>query len=205
MPNTTNNNWPTPADTDLVKNGADAIRDLGNAIDTTLGVYSPVTPGLVKLSTVTFSAVSSFSLPASTFTSTYDNYLIMCEYTVSGSVNLTLRMRLAGSDDSTSNYSRQLLTADGATVSSALLTGQTGVVFGFSGSGRSNFKIELFSPAVARATTGQSYLGENASTAGGASRYTTFGHNVSTAYDSASVILSSGNMTGAYSVFGYNK
>jgi len=35
MPNTTNYGWATPADTDLVKNGANAIRTLGNAIDTT--------------------------------------------------------------------------------------------------------------------------------------------------------------------------
>lgn len=36
MPNTTNFNWPTPADTDLVKDGAAAIRNLGNGIDTSL-------------------------------------------------------------------------------------------------------------------------------------------------------------------------
>lgn len=40
MPTTTNNGWTTPADTDLVKDGAAAIRTLGNAIDATLGVYS---------------------------------------------------------------------------------------------------------------------------------------------------------------------
>ena len=34
MPNTTNFNWVTPADTDLVKDGAAAIRTLGNGIDT---------------------------------------------------------------------------------------------------------------------------------------------------------------------------
>jgi hypothetical protein len=34
MPNTTNFNWSTPADTDLVKDGASAIRTLGNSIDT---------------------------------------------------------------------------------------------------------------------------------------------------------------------------
>lgn len=33
MPNTTNFNFPTPADTDLVKDGAAAIRSLGNSID----------------------------------------------------------------------------------------------------------------------------------------------------------------------------
>jgi len=36
MPNTTNFNWATPADTDLVKDGAAAIRTLGSSIDTTL-------------------------------------------------------------------------------------------------------------------------------------------------------------------------
>lgn len=36
MPTTTNFGWTTPADTDLVKNGALAIRTLGNGIDTTM-------------------------------------------------------------------------------------------------------------------------------------------------------------------------
>ena len=36
MPNTTNFNWTTPADTDLVKDGALAIRTLANGIDTSL-------------------------------------------------------------------------------------------------------------------------------------------------------------------------
>jgi hypothetical protein len=38
---TTNNNWPTPVATDLVKDGWEAIKDLGDAIDTSLGVYYP--------------------------------------------------------------------------------------------------------------------------------------------------------------------
>jgi len=36
MPTTTNYGWTTPADTDLVKDGAAAIRTLGTAIDTTV-------------------------------------------------------------------------------------------------------------------------------------------------------------------------
>lgn len=36
MPTTTNYGWTTPADTDLVKDGASAIRTLGSAIDTTV-------------------------------------------------------------------------------------------------------------------------------------------------------------------------
>lgn len=36
MPSTSNYGWPTPADTALVRDGADAMRDLGDAIDTTV-------------------------------------------------------------------------------------------------------------------------------------------------------------------------
>lgn len=36
MPTTTNYGWTTPADTDLVKDGASAIRTLGTSIDTTV-------------------------------------------------------------------------------------------------------------------------------------------------------------------------
>ena len=48
MATTTNNGWETPDDTDLVKDGALAIRDLGQDIDTSVGkgllawvAYSP--------------------------------------------------------------------------------------------------------------------------------------------------------------------
>jgi hypothetical protein len=40
MATTTNYGWTTPNDTDLVKNGANAIRTLGSAIDqTTEDIY----------------------------------------------------------------------------------------------------------------------------------------------------------------------
>jgi hypothetical protein len=45
MGNTANNNWPYPESTDLVKDGATAIENLADAIDTTLGVYTPVDLG----------------------------------------------------------------------------------------------------------------------------------------------------------------
>ena len=43
MPTTTNYGWTTPADTDLVKDGAAAIRTLGSAIDTTTKNLNPST------------------------------------------------------------------------------------------------------------------------------------------------------------------
>jgi len=43
MPTTTNYGWTTPADTDLVKDGAAAIRTLGNSVDTTTKALNPET------------------------------------------------------------------------------------------------------------------------------------------------------------------
>lgn len=43
MPTTTNYGWTTPADTDLVKDGASAIRTLGSGVDTTVKNLNPET------------------------------------------------------------------------------------------------------------------------------------------------------------------
>jgi len=43
MPTTTNYGWTTPADTDLVKDGAGAIRTLGTSVDTTTKALNPST------------------------------------------------------------------------------------------------------------------------------------------------------------------
>ena len=43
MANTTNYNWETPDDTDLVKDGAAAIRTLGSSADTTVKNLNPGT------------------------------------------------------------------------------------------------------------------------------------------------------------------
>ena len=43
MPTTTNYGWTTPADTDLVKDGASAIRTLGSSADTTVKALNPGT------------------------------------------------------------------------------------------------------------------------------------------------------------------
>jgi len=47
MANTTNFNWETPDDTDLVKDGAAAIRTLSNAIDTSLVNFQGGTTGQI--------------------------------------------------------------------------------------------------------------------------------------------------------------
>ena len=202
---TTNNNWPTPVATDLVKDGWEAIKDLGDAIDTTLGVYAPVTPGLVKLQTVTFSAVSSVSLPASTFTSTYENYRIIITGTGSAGGDLDLRLRASGSDNSTSNYYYWGTNRTNAGATNAFqgvgtnraIASATGTVYGHG-------VLDIFNPQVASPTlitsTGS---GINASTSSAIWVNSAFG--LTTQFDSATFLVASGTITGTLYAYGYNK
>jgi hypothetical protein len=124
MPNTTNFNWSTPADTDLVKNGASAIRTLGSAIDTSfvdfkggttgqvlkktsntdLDVeWGTVSSGLILINTTSFSAVASQSVN-DVFSSTYDNYRIVCEFSSSTDQEVFFRLRASGSDLTSNVY-----------------------------------------------------------------------------------------------------
>ena len=160
--------------------------------------------GLVHIETQTFSAVSSFSFSNDVFTIDYDNYLILCDLTASTNANIDLRLRLSGTDNSTSNYQRQLLSAENTTVGANRNTNQTAAsAVAVVNTGRNNFELNLFSPALAIPTTGNSTCGENASTTFPVLRGATFGHNVSTAFDSASFLITSGNMTGTIRLYVY--
>lgn len=52
MPTTSNYSWPTPADTDYVKDGALAIRDLGNAIDSTVNTVQSTADAAIAKSVI---------------------------------------------------------------------------------------------------------------------------------------------------------
>ena len=195
--------WPLPDNDDLVKDGAEAIRDLGNAIDTTVGGLPGA--GLVHIETQTFSAVSSFSFSNDVFTSAFNNYLILFEASAASadSQNILWRGRVAGSDISTANYNRQSLFASDTTISGARLTGQTSGRFGFvdDESGINVMQAQIFSPKLSKITgflssSFQPNSGALISFHGG-----NFG--LTTSFDSISLIISSGTITGKADLYGY--
>jgi hypothetical protein len=100
---TTNNNWPTPVATDLVKDGWEAIKDLGDAIDTTLGVYAPPATGLTLINTTNFSGVASESFN-NVFTTDYQNYKVIMRFVTSTTSTVQMRFRASGTDNSASEY-----------------------------------------------------------------------------------------------------
>jgi hypothetical protein len=120
---TPNYGWPVPTSTDFVKDGATAIEALGDAIDAT--VFGLPSGALTLLDTTTFSAQSSVSFD-DVFSATYDNYLIHIANTGSTTaVDVLMRLRAAGVDNSSANYSRSSIFQSSTTVSGQLLTGQT--------------------------------------------------------------------------------
>lgn len=205
MPTTTNNGWTTPADTDLVKNGAAAIRTLGNAIDTTLGVYS--SPGLSLISTTSFSAVSSQAITA--FSSTYQNYRIIVNInSTSGDAILYFGLGNSGTRDTSANiqYAYWQRTNGGSDVSTQGANQSTLYIADletFSGSRITNVAIDIFNPFIASETggtvhtssvltTGTPYAGMGAFIKGG-----------NTSWSQLFLHTSANNITGSVSVYGY--
>jgi len=83
---TPNYSWPVPVNTDLVKDGAEAIKDLGDAIDST--VFGLPSGALALISTTTIgTAVSSVNVTGA-FSATYDNYKIIISGGVASGVFL---------------------------------------------------------------------------------------------------------------------
>jgi hypothetical protein len=195
------NNWPIPEDTDLVKDGAKAIRDLGNAIDTSSADFAG---GLVHINTTAFSATAAVNFN-NVFSSTYDNYKVLFTMsTASGNNDIKFRMRAAGSDDSTSNYSTQRSNAENTAMSANRVetNGNIATIAGFAGAGYRFIVIEIQNPFLATPTT---VLAQD-STRGVGLTVTSAFHNVSTSYDGISFIVgTAANMTGTATVFGYRK
>ena len=204
MATTTNYGWTTPDDTALVKDGAAAIRTLGSSIDTSLNTaLGTKKAGMVLLNTTTFSAVASQAVN-SCFSATYDNYRIVYDLVASTSSTLSFRFRLATTDNSTSNYNEQFISA-----SSTSLTGGRATSTSFDNAvttDRSLFIMDLSNVFLATPTgmwkTGTRYYSTNANIAAIISAHS---HNVSSSFDGFNLIASTGTITGSVSVYGYNK
>jgi hypothetical protein len=118
---TPNYGWPVPVATDFVKDGYEAIADLGDAIDATVfalpsGAIVPIIPTTVSVGSgtgsfnsttgnVTFTGATSISVNG-VFSATYDKYMIFyCGGVTTGSAGANLRFRTSGTDNSGSSYS----------------------------------------------------------------------------------------------------
>jgi len=164
------------------------------------------TSGFTFITGTTFSAVSSVSLPTDTFTSTYDNYRMIFQITgMSSAATITMRMRASGTDNSTSNYYNAFtgLANDGTTLTRTSSGGTSFAICQIENFGNPHFiDLNIYNPKIASQTN---IGGLSFTQSGGATSTMSGGGNQaqSTAFDSLSIITSTGTITGKYRIYGY--
>jgi hypothetical protein len=160
--------------------------------------------GLTFITGASYSAVSSVSLPANTFTSTYLNYKIIFNNTaVAGAITETrFRLRASGTDDTTANYSSggtEINYAGGGGASNT--NAGTYILWGNTSSGQAQdtqFEITMFSPQASTKTVFNVNGGKGTLTWKAMTGF----FSLTTSFDSMSFIADAGTMTGSYKVYG---
>ena len=166
---------------------------------------SLASPGLVRISGETaFSAASSVTLDG-VFTSTYRNYKLVVNYTTSGAAGVRIRVRAGGTSVTTTTYNEQTFTSSNTTNTGSRGASGTSVVLGFNTGGTfpSSFDAMIYNPQIATPTT----FFSNCAQQDGAMTVPIIaiasGNNSnSTSYDGFELLLSSGTMTGNYTLYG---
>jgi hypothetical protein len=169
---------------------------------------SAATAGALTFITgASYSAVTNVSLPANTFSSTYQNYLVIFNNTTATSTcNLTLRLRASGTDATAGNYQNMLKKV--TNVNTEAIVGTNGQTSFFmadqSASTLYTAIVNVQGPNLAQRTIIYPQIfGETAGTSQnsfvGVSAYAD-----TTQYDSLTLISSvATNITGNYKVYGY--
>jgi hypothetical protein len=153
--------------------------------------------------TVSFSAATTLSLNG-IFTSTYDSYrMVFTSLTASANVLLRLRWRKSGSDNSGATYYSGVHFTNwsgtaGVSTSSA---GATSAAIIYLATGGGTLSLDINTPLSRPTVTGLGMA------TGPEDRgiYLSSYMNVTDTYDGVTFFPASGNITGALSVYGYNK
>jgi len=181
------------------------IGSTGQVLTVASGVPSWATPsggGLVLLASNTFSAVSSFSLPTSTFTTTYRNYrlVVNIDTVASSPSGIFMRFRASGTDNTDASWYGQRFNVPYSGATSLQYSTSGGTSLQISDSYDKSLTIfDIGNPMVTSRKTvnytqGQ---GELVQTGIGGGYFLTTSN-----FDSVSLFMTAGTMTGRYTVYG---
>lgn len=170
------------------------------------GVSHNTTTGLVTLTAATTASLNGV------FTSTYSRYEIQFDFpTTSANVGWTLRLRAAGTDDSTAVYDTHSTVARGSDASVVITTALAGT--SWTGGPTTATRVHvgstnLYNPATAAPTLFDAKIFSTLNPATAAATtgiYSRAGlYRNSTAFDGISFIFSGGTVTGTIKVVAYN-
>jgi hypothetical protein len=200
---TTNYAWTYPTSTDLVKDGATAIQTAIQGADTSLfSITSGKNVGLVHIATTSFTSASTVNVN-NCFTSAFKNYhiLIKSEYGGTDPVDLRLKLRVGGVDNSSAVYSTSSFLVDpGGTANTGEAASGNGWKFE-STNKMFGASLDIFRPQETIVTTAN---GTNSHLYQSSPRVvmTGFVHNAATSFDGFSLLWGTA-ITGSVQIFGY--
>ena len=162
--------------------------------------------GLVLIETTTATAVAAINVD-DCFSATYDNYkIVITGFPVNADIQMTMRLRVSGADNSTTNYSMQRLQANSGTVAALRETSQAQwvVLTRFTDNAENLAIVELANPFNSKKSVCQ--INSASALNGGHIMVQTGIFDATTSFDGFSLISSSGNFDSVtLSVFGYRK
>ena len=165
--------------------------------------------GLVYLTGASFTTATSFSLPTSTFSSTYRNYKLIVQITaVTSDADFTMRLRASGSDDTNNAYGYNMpgYSYAGA-ASNSIAEAQTSFILGEQDNSIIRYfaDFDIIAPELATPTYFMgSYNFLNKAAGASIARSGVMHFTNATQFDSLSFISSvASSITGVYRVYGY--
>ncbi len=140
------------------------------------------------------------------FTSAYTNYRIVIRYQVSTSVELAMQFGAATVYTAT-GYNYQRISADSTTVAGVRSSSQTSAFIGQdAGAFTSLTTLEISGPQLAEPTLYQAVNSRSASAYTNPTIVQYFGNqSASTQFDGIKFLVSSGTMSGSFTIYGYSK
>jgi len=172
----------------------------GTDLDVEWGTASS---GLTLINTTSFSAVASQSFN-SVFSATYDNYRIIYVGTSTVQNAINLRLRVSGTDNSSSNYNSQRISGSSTTVAGLRQTAQTSASIGVITDNQSIVTIDIANPFLSVRTPLNSQSCSSSTANIEYFSHVAF-HAVDSSFDGFTFSVASGTMTGTVTIYGFAK
>jgi hypothetical protein len=158
---------------------------------------------MVLLNTTSFSAVSSFSFPNDTFTSTYKNYMLVMKFITSSNVpTVSWRGRIAGTDTTASNYNQQNVYFDSTATTSARSSSQSSGSICFPGNPGVASTTYIYGPKIVEGTGVVTNAVNYITNDSVLSSFYVSAYDLTTSFDSITILVSTGTLTGEASMYG---
>lgn len=164
--------------------------------------------GLVYITGASFSAQSTVSMAASTFTATYKNYIVYLDITsVSAQLQVSVRVNNAGTPRTAASYfwGTGVMSTAGTFSGTGSGSSSTPQIVGADGTRGYHGQINVFDPTNASSYTEVTAAGNGNISGTNGAIFGGYFYNAAEANDGLTFVTSTGTMTGFYRVYGLSE